>query len=94
MGKITVKDAQALKTSGVLSEAAITEMEDKGLVSKERKSTRRFMKPGDGKWVEVMLYFRGGKDTTLSKNQKLLLSDWSTIVEKYTTTRDTTNKTK
>ena len=91
MGKITVKDAEALRTSGILSEAAVTEMQDKGLVSKERTTVRRFFKTSEGKWVEVMLYFRGGKDTTLSKNQKLLLSDWATIVEKYTTTRNTNN---
>ena len=58
MGKITVKDAEALKTSGILSEAAVTEMQDKGLVSKERTTVRRFMKTSDGKWVEQMLNFR------------------------------------
>ena len=89
MGKITVKDAEALKTSGILSEAAVTEMQDKGLVSKERTTVRRFMKTSDGKWVEPMLYFRGSKDTTKSKRMESFITEYNTLIEKYTTTRKT-----
>ena len=89
MGKITVKDAGALVTSGVLSKAAVTEMEDKGLVSKERTTVRRFMKTSDGKWVEPMLYFRGSKDTTKSKKMESFITEYNTLMEKYTTTRKT-----
>ena len=89
MGKITVKDAEALKTSGILSDAAVTEMQDKGLVSKERTSVRRFLKTSDGKWVEPMLYFRGSKDTTKSKKMESFITEYNTLMEKYTTTRNT-----
>ena len=89
MGKITVKDAEALKTSGILSDAAVTEMQDKGLVSKERTTVRIFMKTSDGKWVEPMLYFRGSKDTTKSKKMESLITEYNTLLEKYTTTRNT-----
>ena len=89
MGKITVKDPEALKTSGILSDAAVTEMQDKGLVSKERTTVRRFMKTSDGKWVEPMLYFRGSKDTTKSKKMESLITEYNTLLEKYTTTRNT-----
>ena len=91
MGKITVKDAEALKTSGILSEAAVTEMQDKGLVSTPRTTVRRFMKTSDGKWVEPMLYFRGSKDTTKSKKMESLITEYNTLLEKYTTTRNTNN---
>ena len=92
MGKITVKDAGALVTSGVLSKAAVAEMEDKGLVSKERTTVRRFMKTSDGKWVEPMLYFRGSKDTTKSKNMKSFINEYNTLLEKYTTVHNTKTK--
>ena len=88
MGKITVKDAGALVTSGVLSKAAVAEMEDKGLVSKERTTVRRFMKTSDGKWVEPMLYFRGSKDTTKSKRMESFITEYNNLLEKYTTTKN------
>jgi len=88
MGKITVKDAGALVTSGVLSKAAVAEMEDKGLVSKERTTVRRFMKTSDGKWVEPMLYFRGSKDTTKSKRMESFITEYNNLIEKYTTTKN------
>ena len=89
MGKITVKDAEALKDSGILSDAAVAEMQDKGLVSKERTTVRRFMKTSDGKWVEPMLYFRGSKDTTKSKKMESFITEYNTLMVKYTTTRNT-----
>ena len=92
MGKITVKDAEALRTSGILSDAAVNEMQDKGLVSKERTTVRRFFKTSEGKWVEPMLYFRGGKDTTKSKKMESFITEYNSLPEKYTTTRNTNNK--
>ena len=88
MGKITVKDAEALRTSGILSEAAVTEMQGKGLVSKDRTTVRRFIKTADGKWVEPMLYFRGSKDTTRSKRMESFVTEYNSLLEKYTTTRN------
>ena len=88
MGKITVKDAEALQDSGILSKAAVTEMRDKGLVSKERTTVRRFMKTSDGKWVEPMLYFRGSKDTTKSKRMESFITEYNTLIEKYTTSKN------
>ena len=88
MGKITVKDAEALQDSGILSEAAVTEMQGKGLVSKDRTTVRRFIKTADGKWVEPMLYFRGSKDTTKSKRMVSFLTEYNSLLEKYTTTRN------
>ena len=63
-------------------------MEDKGLVSKERTTVRRFMKTSDGKWVEPMLYFRGSKDTTKSKKMESFITEYNNLLEKYTTTKN------
>ena len=90
MGKITVKDAEALTNSGVLSKAALTEMQDQGLVSKERTIVRRFMKPADNVYVEPTLYFRGGKNTTKSKKMESFITEFNTLLEKYTTTKTNT----
>ena len=93
MGKITVKDAEILQESGILSKAAINEMHEKGLVSKKRDNAiRRFIKTADGKWVEPMLYFRGSKDTTKSRNMKSFIDEYNTLLKKYTITRNTKTK--
>lgn len=90
MGKITVKDAEALQESGILSKAAVIEMRDKGLVSKDKTSTRRFIRTAEGRWVEPQLYFRGSKDTTPSKKMKSFVSEYNSLLEKYTTSTKNT----
>jgi len=90
MGKITVKDAKALEDSGVLSKAALSEMQGQGLVSKERTTVRRFMKTADNVYVEPTLYFRGGKNTTKSKKMESFITEFNTLLEKYTTTKTNT----
>ena len=93
MGKISIKDAEALQKSGILSKSALNEMHEKGLVSKKRDDAiRRFIKTADGKWVEPMLYFRGSKDTTKSKNMKSFIDEYNTLLEKYTTVHNTKTK--
>ena len=82
-----------MQKSGILSEAAVNEMHEKGLVSKKRDDAiRRFIKTADGKWVEPMLYFRGSKNTTKSENMKFFINDFNVLLEKYTTIRDTKTK--
>ena len=51
MGKLSAKDADKLKKSGILSKKALDEMETKGLVSKGRTSVKRFIKTSEGKFV-------------------------------------------
>ncbi|MAC52335.1 MAG: hypothetical protein CME31_07300 [Gimesia sp.] len=92
MGKITVKDAESLEKSGILSKTALEEMQNKGLVSKNKTTVRRFIKTADGKWVEPQLYFRGSKDTTKSKRMESFITDYNKLVEKYTTTRNSKQK--
>jgi len=92
MGKLSAKDADKLKKSGILSKKALDEMENKGLVSKGRTSVKRFIKTSEGKFVTPCLYFRGAKNTTPSKKMQNFVSDYEKLVEKYTTTKTTTNK--
>jgi|TARA_Y100000034_G_C6600493_1_gene261221 hypothetical protein len=92
MGKITVKDAEALQTSGILSEAAVTELQSKGFVSKERNSVKFTFKTPENKLVEPCLYFRNAKGTTKSKKMQSFITEYNSLLEKYATT--TNNKTK
>ena len=85
MSKITQKDADALVSSGILSDKAREAMEGKGFVSKKRSTIRKFMKTADGKMVEPMFYFRGGKDTTNSKKQNEFITNYNTLVNEYAT---------
>ena len=91
MGKISQKDTEALVSSGVLSKSALTEMENKNLVAKNKSSVRRFMKTADGKFVEPSLYFRGAKGTKPSKKMTEFTNEYQKLLEKYTTIK-TTNK--
>ena len=88
MGKLTVKDAEDLLKSESLSEESIAELQNKGMVSKQRQSVKRFIKTADNKWVEPKLYFRGAKGVEKSKNMEAFISDYNTLLEKYTTTRN------
>ena len=88
MGKLTVKDAEDLLKSEILSKESIAELQNKGMVSKQRQSAKRFIKTADNKWVEPKLYFRGAKGVEKSKNMESFISDYNTLLEKYTTTRN------
>ena len=92
MGKITVKDAEALRTSGVLSDTAVAELESKGFVSKDRTTVRWIFKTPENKLVEPCLYFRNAKGTTKSKKMQSFVTEYNSLLEKYATT--TNNKTK
>ena len=90
MGKISQKDTQELVESGILSKKALSEMTDKGLVSKNKNTVRRFMKTADGKFVEPSLYFRGAKGTKPSKKMTEFTNEYQKLLEKYTTTKTNT----
>tara|TARA_R110002050_G_scaffold85017_2_gene181391 strand:- start:44 stop:319 length:276 start_codon:yes stop_codon:yes gene_type:complete len=90
MGKISQKDTQELVESGILSKKALSEMTDKGLVSKNKNTVRRFMKTADGKFVEPSLYFRGAKGTKPSKKMTEFTTEYQKLLEKYTTTKTNT----
>ena len=90
MGKITNKDADALQKSGILSEAALKEMQEKGLVSKTRKSIKRFFKTASGNNVQYMHYWRGIGKSIPSKKMNEFLEKIEILHSEYSTN----NKTK
>ena len=90
MGKISVKDRDALVESGVLSKKALNELEKKNLVAKNKTSVKRFMKTADGKFVEPTLYFRGAKGTKPSKKMEEFTTEYNALLDKYATTKTNT----
>jgi len=92
MGKITVKDAEALRTSGILTDATVSELQKVGIVSKDRTTIRFTFKTPENKLVEPCLYFRNAKGTTKSKKMQSFITEYNSLLEKYATT--TNDKTK
>ena len=92
MGKITVKDAEALRTSGILTDATVSELQKVGVVSKDRTTIKFTFKTPENKLVEPCLYFRNAKGTTKSKKMQSFITEYNSLLEKYATTNN--NKTK
>jgi|TARA_R100001530_G_scaffold110437_1_gene77746 hypothetical protein len=88
MGKLTVAETEALQKAGVLSKKAVTEMQDKGLVSTRRRNNKRYIKTANGNLVSPQLYFQGiGKDKYSSEMTELK-EKFNSLVSKYTTTEN------
>ena len=87
MGKITVSEAEQLRKDGVLSDAAIAEMQKSGLVGIRKRGTRRYMKTADGKWVCPQLYFQGLNNSDYSKKMTEFREKFNALLVEYTTKR-------
>ena len=87
MGKITEKDANKLKKSGILSDAALKEMQNKGLVSKKRGAPKRYFKTSNGTNVQFMHYWRGINGANPSKKMEEFVNKVNELHKKYTTTK-------
>jgi hypothetical protein len=92
MGKLTVAEAEQLEKQGVLSNKAIKEMQDSGLVSTRKRNTRRYMKTANGTWVCPQLYFQGLNGKDYSKKMMEFRDKFNALVTEYATERN--NKTK
>jgi|TARA_R100001530_G_scaffold42259_1_gene32192 hypothetical protein len=89
MGKITRKDATDLIDKGIITEKDLKEMEDQNLVSKRGKTTKRYMKSDDGKWVEPMFYYKGlKKDGKYSTKMTKLRTVVNQVISDHTTTKE------
>lgn len=87
MGKLTVADAEKLVKDGLLDSKTVEQMQEEGLVSKGRRSTKRYMKTKDGKWVSPQLYFQGVNGAEYSKKMNDFRNDFNKLVKKYCTTK-------
>ena len=92
MGKLTVAEAEQLRKEGVLSDIAIKEMQDSGLVSSRKRNTRRYMKTANGTWVCPQLYFQGLNGNDYSKKMTEFREKFNSLLNEYTTVRKTINK--
>ena len=89
MGKITRKDATDLIDKGIITEEDLKEMENQNLVSKRGKTTKRYMKSDDGKWVEPMFYYKGlKKDGKYSTKMTKLRTVVNQVITDHTTTKE------
>ena len=89
MGKITRKDATDLIDKGIITEKDLKEMEDQNLVSKRGKTTKRYMKSDDGKWVEPMFYYKGlKKDGKYSTKMTKLRTVVNQVITDHTTVKE------
>tara|TARA_R100001463_G_scaffold43080_2_gene90043 strand:- start:47788 stop:48063 length:276 start_codon:yes stop_codon:yes gene_type:complete len=88
MGKLTVADAEKLVKDGLLDSKTVEQMQEEGLVSKGRRSTKRYMKTKDGQWVSPQLYFQGVNGAEYSKKMNDFRNDFNNLLEKYATIRN------
>jgi len=90
MGRLTIQEVEQMKKSGVLTDEAVKDMQNKGLVGSRKRGTRRFMKKTglkNGTKVFPQLYFSGfGKGNPYSKDMKELRSKFSELIKPYTKT--------
>tara|TARA_R100000742_G_C4268010_1_gene86297 strand:- start:646 stop:918 length:273 start_codon:yes stop_codon:yes gene_type:complete len=87
MGKLTKKEAEQLQKEGILTDEAMNEMEDLGLVGRKSRGTKRVMKAKNNSWVSPQFYFRGlSRDGEYSKKMTELRNKVNELFEEYTTT--------
>ena len=90
MGRLTIEEVENMKKAGVLTDEAVKEMQDSGLVGSRKRGTRRFMKKTglkNGTKVFPQLYFSGfGKGNKYTTDMTKLRDEFNKLIEKYTIT--------
>ncbi len=90
MGKLTTKEAETLREVGLLTDEAVNEMQELGLVGKRSRGERRVMKTKKGSYVMPQLYFRGlSKGGEYSKEMTMFRKKFNELVQEYTVTQNT-----
>mgnify|MGYP005989492883 CR=1 FL=1 len=85
MGKLTIAEVEELNKTGVLSDASVKEMQDKGLVSSRTRNEKRVVKTANGTFVTPQFYFQGLNGNKYSKPMTELKDKVATLINKYTT---------
>ena len=85
MGKLTIAEVTELNKTGVLSDASVKEMQDKGLVSSRTRNEKRVVKTANGTFVTPQFYFQGLNGSKYSKPMTELKDKVATLINKYTT---------
>tara|TARA_R100000234_G_C4903794_1_gene136802 strand:- start:261 stop:587 length:327 start_codon:yes stop_codon:yes gene_type:complete len=87
MGKLSVADANELLESGVIDKATLSQMQEQGLVSQRRKSTERYIKAGNGAYVNPIVYFRGLGSGKYTPEMQTLRDEINNVIAKHTITK-------
>tara|TARA_R100000951_G_scaffold23994_1_gene20204 strand:- start:281 stop:553 length:273 start_codon:yes stop_codon:yes gene_type:complete len=85
MGKLTIAEVEELSKTGVLSDASVKEMQDKGLVSSRTRNQKRVVKTANGTYVTPQFYFQGLNGNGYSKPMTKLKDEVANLINKYTT---------
>lgn len=85
MGKLTIAEVEELNKTGVLSDASVKEMQDKGLVSSRTRNEKRVVKTANGTFVTPQFYFQGLNGNKYSKPMTELKDKVAKLINKYTT---------
>ena len=92
MSKISLKAGEELVKNKIITEKTLQKMQASGAVSQRKMSIKRYIKTADGKWVQPMLYFRGGKGLKNSKEMNEFQEKYNALLEEYTVTNIEENK--
>jgi len=84
MGKLTMKQAEEMLESGLLTKDKMKEWQDSGLISSRQRGKKWYMKSKDNKIVFPQLYFQGlGKGGQYSPNMSNLRDEFNKLIHKY-----------
>ena len=83
MGKLTIAEVEELNKTGVLSDASVKEMQDKGLVSSRTRNEKRVVKTANGTFVTPQFYFQGLNGNKYSKPMTELKDKVAKLINKY-----------
>ena len=88
MGKLTVKQANELLNSGVITEETLTSLQKNGIVSTRTKRAERYIMSDKGNWVIPVIYFRGLNGGGYSAEMTELKGKINELIDTYTITKD------
>ena len=91
MGKLTVKQAEALVKEGLVKSETLEQMQSAGLVSTRRTSNKRYFKIGPNVYCSPQVYFQGIGKNKPTKKMLEFKTKVDALIEEYTFTLD--NKT-
>ena len=92
MGKLSIGEVEELRSSGILNEEAVKEMQDKGLVGTRKRGKKWYMTSKNRKRVYPTLYFAGlGKDgDNYTTKMSELKTKFTSLLQEYATEENKT----
>ena len=85
MGRLTINEVENLKKAGILDEASVDEMKERGLVgSRKRRKVTPYMVNKDDTKVYPQLYFKGHGGGTDSNEMVTFRKEFEELIEKHT----------